>query len=190
MARANAKQKPAQGKAIAIASPKPPARPKGRPSEYTAARADEICEAIAGSTKGLDRLCKERDGWPNSDTIYQWINRHEDFAGKYARAREAQAHLMAAQIVEIADDSTNDTQTGPDGVEIVNHDNINRSRLRVDARKWAASKLAPKTYGDKMVLAGDADNPLIQRALLAGMTDADLDAMAAIASRMAVKQLS
>jgi hypothetical protein len=31
-----------------------------------------------------------------------------------------------------------------------NRKNIQRSRLRVDARKWAAAKLAPKKYGDRV----------------------------------------
>lgn len=33
---------------------------------------------------------------------------------------------------------------------MVNHEQIARSRLRVDARKWAAAKLAPKKYGDRI----------------------------------------
>ena len=35
---------------------------------------------------------------------------------------------------------------------VTNHNVINRDRLRVDARKWAASKLAPKKYGDASTL--------------------------------------
>jgi hypothetical protein len=36
-------------------------------------------------------------------------------------------------------------------VERVNHENINRSRLRVDTRKWMADRLAPKKYGDRIL---------------------------------------
>ena len=31
---------------------------------------------------------------------------------------------------------------------------------RIDARKWVASKLKPKKYGDRQIVAGDADSPL------------------------------
>ncbi len=34
----------------------------------------------------------------------------------------------------------------------VNGEHIQRSRLRIDARKWMASKLAPKKYGEKLEL--------------------------------------
>lgn len=91
---------------------------------------------------------------PPERTIYGWLAAHEDFQQNYARARERQADKLAAEIIEIADDASGDTvtRTNDDGseYEVANHEWIARSRLRVDARKWAASKLAPKKYGDKI----------------------------------------
>ena len=69
---------------------------------------------------------------------------------QYARAREAQADQFAEDIIAIADDGIGDTYTDADGNERTNQDVIARSRLRVDARKWLASKMAPKRYGDKL----------------------------------------
>ena len=70
----------------------------------------------------------------------------------YARAREDQQEHWADEIVEIADDATNDwvkRQTRSGEIEtLVNSDNINRSRLRVDTRKWLMAKLMPRKYGD------------------------------------------
>jgi hypothetical protein len=60
-----------------------------------------------------------------------------------------QMELMATEILDIADDGSNDTYETDDG-EKVNQDHINRSRLRVDTRKWLMSKLAPKKYGEKV----------------------------------------
>ena len=37
---------------------------------------------------------------------------------------------------------------------------VQRNKLRVDARKWVLSKLAPKKYGDKLELSGDKNAPL------------------------------
>lgn len=59
-------------------------------------------------------------------------------------------HSMAEETIEIADNGTNDTYTKEDGSEGVNSDVVQRSRLRVDARKWFLSKMMPKVYGDKI----------------------------------------
>ena len=67
-----------------------------------------------------------------------------------ARAREEQADKLFREIIEIADDKSGDCITTSDGKPIVDHENIQRSRLRVDARKWAAARLAPKKYGDQI----------------------------------------
>lgn len=124
----------------------------GRTSLYTPELADAICDRIATSSDGLRKICNETEEFPDFATVFRWLAKPEykDFRDKYARARETQADLLADEIIEIADDSKNDTQTDHDGVPIVNHDNINRSRLRVDARKWKASKLAPKKYGERL----------------------------------------
>lgn len=65
------------------------------------------------------------------------------------RARELGYLRMADEILEIADDNASDTRTDEDGNEFVNHDVINRARLRVDTRKWMLSKCLPKIFGDK-----------------------------------------
>ena len=121
-----------------------------RQSDYTEQLADEICEEIAFTEKGLEKLCDEFEHWPSARTIHRWIESNEAFRQKYARARERQADYLAQQIIEIADDGRRDYTVDEDGHEAVDHDHIARARLRVDARKWAASKLAPKKYGDKL----------------------------------------
>ena len=76
---------------------------------------------------------------------------------------------MSDEILAIADDSTNDamTITRRDGSESEVADNewINRSRLRVDTRKWLMSKLAPKKYGDKQQVehSGELNVQLAER---------------------------
>jgi hypothetical protein len=90
---------------------------------------------------------------PDARSVFRWLAANEDFRQQYARAREAQADFMAEEILQIADDGRNDTYQTDDG-EFVNHDVIARSRLRVDARKWLAAKMAPKKYGDKIGIGG------------------------------------
>src|SRR5713226_6823678 len=62
----------------------------------------------------------------------------EDFSDMYARAREERADLLAKEILEIADAPCKDA------VEVAH------ARNRLDPRKWLASKLAPRKYGDRV----------------------------------------
>lgn len=87
---------------------------------------------------------------PDKATVFRWLADRPDFRDQYARARDEQADFYAEEILQISDDGRNDYYVTEDGTEIVNHDHIARSRLRVDSRKWLASKLAPKKYGDKV----------------------------------------
>ena len=120
----------------------------GRPSDYTPEKCDEICAEII-SGKSLRSICA-RDDMPAVITVMSWLRKHPEFAAQYARAREEQAETYADEIVAIADDGRNDTYIDENGNERVNQDVVARSRLRVEARKWVASKLKPKKYGEKI----------------------------------------
>jgi hypothetical protein len=121
--------------------------PQGRHSEYDPTIALEICSRIAAG-ESLRKICLDEQ-MPVQSTVFKWITANEDFAKQYACARTAQMEAMAEEIIEIADDGLNDTYETEDG-ERTNSDVIQRSRLRVDTRKWLMSKLAPKKYGDKV----------------------------------------
>jgi hypothetical protein len=110
----------------------------GRPSEYTKEISDLICERVATHDCGLPKLCNMYDDMPGITTIQRWRYKHEAFRVKYAHAKLLQADLLAEQCLEISDNST------PEEVAV--------SRLRVDSRKWLASKLLPKQYGDRVLL--------------------------------------
>lgn len=141
--------------------PKAKAKAKmGRPSKYTKALSESICSRIAGG-ESLVRICKSPN-MPNRVTVLRWIASDEDFCNRYARAREAQADCLFEEILEIADNGSNDTYVDKDGKECIDYDVIARSKLRVDARKWAAAKLAPKKYGDKIQqeISGKDGQPL------------------------------
>lgn len=154
------------------ATAKPAAvRAPGRPSVYSDKTAAQLCEYIADG-KSLRTACA-MPGMPSTATVMRWLSdERPEFREQYARAREAQADLLAEQILQIADDGTNDSQTDDDGNVRVDQDVIARSRLRVDARKWLASKMAPKKYGDKLALGGADDLGPIQTATKP-MTDAE-----------------
>lgn len=122
---------------------------------YIAKIGDEICDRLANGESLRKISCDKHI--PAASTIFKWLAKNEDFAEQYARAREAQADTLADEIIDIADDTTFDTHKGKDGDEIPNTEWISRSKLRVDARKWVASKLKPKKYGDKLDLTSGGE---------------------------------
>jgi hypothetical protein len=122
-------------------------RGRGRPTTYTQEVADKIC---AGLMEGrtLRDVCRD-EGMPAESTVRQWaVNPEHEFYAQYTRAREIGYHAMADELVEISDDGSNDWMER-EGVEVPNGEHMQRSRLRVDTRKWLMSKALPKMYGDK-----------------------------------------
>ena len=130
---------------------KKPAKAKakvGRPTDYNKTIAALICERVATSTLGLDKLCSMHDDLPSKFTVNLWRYKHPEFSTQYALAKLVQADLLAEECLEIADDDSQDTKIDPTtGFEVCNTEFIARSRLRIDTRKWLAAKLLPKQYG-------------------------------------------
>lgn len=126
-------------------------KPVGRPSEYTQEKADLICEQLAIGVS-LRTVCNQ-ENMPSVATVFKWMRTNEEFLKQYARAKEESADALFEETIDIADDSTNDymdKQIGETVIKVVNQENIQRSRLRVDTRKWMMSKMKPKKYGEKM----------------------------------------
>lgn len=119
----------------------------GRPTDYTDELAKEICDTIASTSKGIKKLCSENSHWPNKDTIFTWLKNCEGFSDQYVRAKKCQIEAFIDDILEIADDSTQDAVINDQGNIVCNSEFIARSKLRIDTRKWLASKLVPKVYG-------------------------------------------
>lgn len=122
----------------------------GRPCEYTEEIAKEICDTLATTPKGIIALCRENPHWPSHEAIYCWKRRFPLFAEQYTQAKRDQIELLVDQTIEISDETSQDNETNHYGDTVENKEWINRSRLRVDTRKWLAGKLAPKIYGDKI----------------------------------------
>ncbi|MCX7120111.1 MAG: hypothetical protein NTZ86_09670 [Legionellales bacterium] len=73
----------------------------------------------------------------------------KEFSDLYARAKRFQVEVIIDEILEIADDASNDSIVNEDGKSVIDHEHINRARLKIDTRKWLAAKLCPRLYGDK-----------------------------------------
>lgn len=124
--------------------------PVGRPSTYTQELADKICETIAQGYS-MRTVCS-KEGMPAMSTVFKWLRENKEFSEQYTRATEERTEAMSEDILDIADDGSNDLMTIQKGnVEytVENKEVTNRSRLRVDTRKWLMAKMKPKKYGDK-----------------------------------------
>jgi len=133
-----------------------PKKKIGRPTKYNEEIAAEICTRIVKG-ESLRSICRD-EKIPNVDTIYVWIGKHPIFAEQYARAREEQADTLADEIQALADEPP-PMVPGKFG-EIIDTGWLQWQKQRIDARKWCAAKLKPKKYGERVQLAGDADNPV------------------------------
>ena len=136
-----------------------------RPTLRTPELEDDILSRIACG-ESLRAICSE-EAYPNVATVIRWLAADEAFAHRYARAREMQAEVLADQMLEIADDGTNDwmAKRDKDGNLVgwqLNGEAVARSKLRLEQRRWYAEKLRPKVYGAKVAVGGDPDAPPIK----------------------------
>ena len=124
---------------------------------------DAICSAIAVTPKGLEHVCEEND-FPNARSVYRHLIDSEAFSQKYARAREMQLQMLADQLVPLADTDRicrKRTIRADGSEEVVILDQVERTKLQIETRKWLLGKLAPKKYGEKLQHAGaDGDGPV------------------------------
>ncbi len=131
----------------------------GRPTTYTPEIGLEICTRIAQG-QPLSRICREDPDMPAISTVYLWLESRPEFSDRYVRAREDQADTLADEIIDIADESKGENMPG-----------VQSAALRVDARKWAASKLKPKKYMDSRAITGAEGGPV---QIIISQDDSDL----------------
>ncbi len=133
-------------------APKPKPFPKkkiGRPSSFTQALADTICERLVNG-ESLRAICLD-DKMPALGTVLRWVGEKDAFREQYSRARELQADVLFDETLKIADTPMLGVKTvrKASGTETTEGDMIEHRRLQIDTRKWLAGKLKPKKYGDR-----------------------------------------
>ena len=135
-------------------------KPKAPSTIYNKKTADLICEKLMEGVS-LREICRG-EGVPKRGTIYSWLIAHEAFADQYARACEVREDGMFDELFDIADDSSNDWMKRKDGEEALDSEHVQRSKLRIDTRKWALARMRPKKYGDRLDLnhGGQDGNPV------------------------------
>ena len=129
----------------------------GRPTNYNTEIAARICEGLSEGLS-LRSICRA-DDMPALATIFNWLRVHKEFVEQYAIAKEESADAMVEDMLDIADNQVaqplivDGIPFAIDGKPVMVKDavSVNHAKLRVDTRKWAASKLKPKKYGDKIM---------------------------------------
>lgn len=146
----------------------------GRPTKYTKELADNICDQLSDG-KSLRSVCRE-ESMPSKATVFKWLREIKEFSDQYTKAKIEGADALVEDILDIADDGSNDWMETNDpnnpGYRL-NGEHYQRSRLRVDTRKWIASKMKPKKYGDKIDMTTDG-KPL-PTPILGGITNVSTD---------------
>ena len=106
-----------------------------RPTIKTPELIEQICLLVAQgrSIKSIG----EEEGMPDAKSIWTWLNRDEEFLLIYTRAIQARAIIHAERIDELAEMATR----GEIPADV--------ARVAIDAKKWTASRLLPKIYGDR-----------------------------------------
>ena len=118
---------------------------------YTEEMADYICKIVATHPYGLPKLYIKFPDMPHPDTVREWRWQYPLFASKYAEAKRFQAELMAESIEDVTDELMTLSYVDKDGATRLDSGMVAHARLVVDSRKWQASKLAPKIYGDRSI---------------------------------------
>lgn len=127
-----------------------------RPPLYTKELAGLICAQLAMG-KSLRSVCKQ-DWIPCLQTIFSWFRVYPEFLEQYTIAKQESADALVEEIMDIADDWSNDWMESNDPNNPwykFNNEHYQRSRVRIDVRKWVASKMKPKKYGDKLAIGWD-----------------------------------
>ena len=137
---------PTKGQAKQRGAParRPNGRPPIKPSPDDPQAVERLCQLLIGGMS-MTEACAQ-DDCPARTAVYAKMAADEGFRATIARAREAQQHAMIDETIEMADAAT------PENWQVV--------KLRIWARQWRAAKLAPRTYGDKVEVAGSVENPL------------------------------
>ena len=131
--------------------------PVGAPSTYSDDIAELICAYLAEG-KSM-RTIATFEGMPCIKTMFTWMRVYPEFLQRYTRAKAESAESLAEEIIDIADDARNDwmeVEVKGQTITKLDREHVERSKLRIESRKWIAAKLLPKKYGERLDVTIDA----------------------------------
>lgn len=145
----------------------------------------QVCERMVEG-ESVRSICRD-ESMPSISTFMKCLRDNPSYADSYAKAIQMRADAMFEEILDIADDGSNDfmLRNAEDPTSVVlNGEHVQRSRLRVDSRKWALARMNSKKYGDKHYVGGMEDAPIkVQNTIdVSNMTMEELDLLEKVLS--------
>ena len=120
-------------------------REPGRPSRYSAALAERICDHIrCGDSL---RKAAEKEGVPNP-SVMRWVHENKAFSEQYARACEERLAALEDKLLDLVEKCHEVAPCAEIGGTM-----LQAVKLEIDTLKWMLAKLMPKRYGDRAALA-------------------------------------
>lgn len=105
---------------------------------YSPEMAARLCARLAGGMS-LRAICRGRD-MPSRNTVLRWVGENETFRDQYVRAMEARALAQGEEVDEIAN-------------MVLRGDLDPRAgAVAMEGKKWSASRMAPKVWGDRVMI--------------------------------------
>ena len=150
------------------------ARARGGQSTFSDDKAAEICERLSKG-EPLEAICRD-EGMPCASTVGNWRAANAEFAGQFARARQAGYDCIAADCLRIADEvqigeeveetdavvSDDGKVITPAGRKVKRSDAVQRAKLRIETRLKLLACWDPSKYGSKLALGQAHDlKPLV-----------------------------
>ena len=128
----------------------------GRPSIYNQSLAISFLARLSGGL-AVERICRQAD-MPAKQTIYRWIGERADFRDAFVRAMAARGMKHGDDVIAVVD-KVLAGEIAPDV-----------GRVAIQGLSWAAARMAPKVYGDRVALTGADGGDISVRVLDARAT--------------------
>lgn len=129
----------------------------------TRAIVEAVCDRIIGGESIAAIFREPGEGYPHFTTFWRWLRKSPELDKLVADAQLVACRAMEDRLLDVTSEPREGvivTDSEKDGRTVKRIDMVDRSRLEADGIKWVLARRYPKRYGDRVTLAGDADNPL------------------------------
>jgi hypothetical protein len=105
---------------------------------YSKERGERVCFLISTHPGSLDKLKEIHPEIPNRNIIFEWRYKHPEFNELYLAAKQNQVDLYVEETFDLADRAFESSES------------IAKANMQINLRKWYASRLCPRIWGDKL----------------------------------------